>query len=234
MLYCSKCGVKVEDRVKKCPLCHLSIQHHELAASDSEEKYPAVKFKETMSNRQKRFISWIILTVIFLIGFLTVMTTNLLQSGNLSWAGYPMVSMGGAWLISTLLLFLFKSPLLIIIGNFFVLSGLLALIDVIDGRLQWYLVLGLPIIGMLAFSTLMFYLVKSLLKNRYALIISLSLIIIIANCFGLNLLASAYLGNVRVSWALYVAISLGPVSLLLVLYHFGLRKVIDLRKIFHF
>lgn len=234
MPYCSKCGVKLDNNIEKCPLCNLSIQKFDQSNSINRKKYPEQKYRESLSNRQIRFFTWQILSIVFAIGFLIVMTINLLQNSSLSWAGYPMTAIGAAWLLMTFVVFFLKTPILIITGNFITLSGLFVLLDIIDGNLNWFLTLGLPILGMVATIALIVYFSILLFKNKYSLILSIFLNMIVVFCIGINLLISGFQGNTRISWSLFVTIAIVPISLLLLWYNFHLRKIIDFKKIFHY
>ncbi|HPI88856.1 MAG TPA: hypothetical protein PK859_06080 [Spirochaetota bacterium] len=126
-----------------------------------------------------------------------------------------------------------RRPGIIIAGNFIVTTGFLALLDVFDGSLDWFLRLGLPIAGMVTVASLLIALFVWLLKRWAALLWSIIILLAGVFCIGLDLLVSGYRGSVGMSWSFIVMVSLYPVALLLLFYHIFLRKRLDLKRFFH-
>jgi hypothetical protein len=234
MPYCSQCGVEVNEGTEKCPLCHEPIKTKgKKKKKADEEKYPVGEERIPLTNGQKRFLAWEILTFFLLTAFGVVLTINLIKEGTISWAGYPMVGIGSVWIISTLILLLFRNVILILSGIFVSLTGALVLIDIIDGSLNWFLVLGLPLVGMITVASGAVALLIRFLKDVGANLAAFILFLIGILCLGIDLLVSGYMGNVSISWSAIVMVSIYPVAFFLVYYHYRLKKRIDLKKIFH-
>jgi len=234
MPYCSQCGVELNAETKKCPLCKTTIYSKEEGGDEkAQNDYPPVEVKATMTNGQKRFLSWEIETFFLATSFGIVLTINLLKEGTISWGGYPLIAIGSVWLISTLILLLFKQLILIMTGLVVSLTGALVLIDLMNGKLEWFLVLGLPIVSMTAFVAAVVALLVKYLRNPGANLAAFITFLIGVFCLGLDLLISGYRGKVYISWSAIVMVSLYPLALFFLYYHYRLRKRFDLKKIFH-
>ena len=232
MPYCSQCGVEIDNSADLCPLCGAPVQKFgEL--DDEQKRYPErYRFKK-MSGAQKRLIAWLTLTTLFVTSFLVVLTVNLVLEKRITWGSYALTGIGAGWIYSGLLFLFIRRTSLIIAGNFIVTTGFLALIDVFDGSLDWFLRLGLPIAGMVTVASLLIALFVFLLKRWAALLWSILILLAGVFCIGLDLLVSGYRGPVGMSWSFIVMVSLYPVALLLLFYHIFFRKRLDLKRFFH-
>lgn len=231
MSYCSKCGVKVDSNVKKCPLCNIPIHHFD--NSPSSGNYPERKNKASMTNKQIRTLTWHILSLIFTISFLIVLSVDLVINSKITWSGYPMTGIGAAWLITTFILLFLRKPLIIVIGNSFSILCCLLLIDIFDGNLNWFLQLGLPIWGMVTAIVVTIFILIITLKNPGAEVTGIAFILIGFFCIGLELLVSAFMGNISLKWSFIVLSIMLPLGSFLIIYHYALRKKYDLSKVFH-
>jgi len=233
MPYCSKCGVEIEDRLEKDPLCNTPVQNLDAEELSDDNRYPSIKEKSSMANPQKRFLAWEMLSILLVTSFLIVLTINLTIDGTLSWAGYPMAAIGVAWIYTTLILLFFKKPALIFAGNFTATIGFLAIVDMFNGKLEWFLVLGLPIVGIIVGASLFNIILTGKIKDRGANIAACIILTTGICCIGFDLLISAYMGAVSITWSAIVMVSLIPITMFLLYYHYSLRKKIDIKRIFH-
>lgn len=232
MPYCPACGVEVDNGILSCPLCSTGIPAINSVSSEAEIHYPHQEPK-TRNLKKIRSIAWTILTVLNVTAFFIVMTVNLVLTGDLSWAGYAMSGIAAEWLLSSLLMFLIHRPALIVAGFSVIITGLTVLIDIIDGYLDWFLVLALPIIGMVAAMATLAIILGRMLDHPGLSLYGYYLIIIAMFCAGLDLLISAFTGAASMSWSLIVAASILPIATLLIVYHKFIRERIDLAKYFH-
>jgi hypothetical protein len=231
MPYCPRCGVETDRGVASCPLCSTEIPRFN--EGEDERRYPERRRYAPLSGAQKRFMVWLAVTMLFLTSFLVVLTVNLVAEGRITWGSYALAGIGAGWIYISLLLLFIRKASLIIAGNFIVTAGFLALIDVFDGSLDWFLRLGLPIAGMVTAASLLMALFVSALKRWPALVCALALIVSGVVCVGLDLLVSGYRGSAGMTWSFIVMVALYPLAGLFLAYHVFLRKRIDPGRYFH-
>jgi len=233
MPYCSNCGVEVDVHVENCPLCLKPIQRFSDEITETKGLYPERPVSGKISGKKIRLISWLAVSIFLLSAFLIVLAIDLIMNGRISWSGYAMTGIGVTWLYSSVILFFLQRPAVIIIGNFIATNGLLVLIDVINGSLEWYLTLGLPISGMVALFSAVIAMFAVRFKTPGVILSSIILILAGVFCIGIELLVSGYLGSVRLSWSFIVLASIYPLAIFLLFYHFILRKRFDVKSFFH-
>ncbi len=239
MAYCARCGVEVDSGVEECPICAAPIPVFD--DDDGDERYSiapryptALEPPEPPSSRQIRMTIWATLSALFLVSFLVVIAVNLIWTGgHLTWAGYALASIGVAFIACTTILLLFRWPWIIVVSNYPSVVGFLALLDLFDGGLDWFLPLGLPI----ATATFLVPIVSLILwmfwKDRGANHLAVLLCLVALLCLGIELMASGYLGDVELSWSFVVVAVLTPLSGFFFVYHYVLRRIVRLRKLFH-
>ena len=84
-MYCVKCGVKLADTEKKCPLCDTAVYHPEIKQEAAKELYPKDKMPKAVSGRAVLCGAIIIL---FMIPLLISLNTDILRNGSIDWSGY--------------------------------------------------------------------------------------------------------------------------------------------------
>ena len=240
MSYCSRCGVEVDVGVERCPLCAAPIPTFDDELDDElsrriAPRYPtALEPPERVKGWKVRMALWATLSALLLVSMLAVLTVNLLWTGgSLTWGGYALASLGLAWASLTVALLLARWPWIVVVGNYLLVVGFLAVIDALDGSLDWFLPLGLPIatagfvVPIVSIILWMFWTDHG--ANHLAVLLDL----IAALCLGLDLVTSSQLGRPGLSWSLVVVAVLVPLSGFFFLYHYVLRKVARLRRLFH-
>ena len=146
-MYCVKCGVELEDGVKKCPLCETPVpQMEDLEKNIYESEYPKININiyELKMKRVKKtvFLSFFSISII---SILEVLFQNIIMYKKLKWGYYTIPSI----LIFDLFLFILldsyrmRTNLFIC---FFGLSGYFLILDYGDKVLTWSLKLGIPIV----------------------------------------------------------------------------------------
>jgi len=84
-MYCAKCGVRLSDTEKVCPLCGLKVYHPELEQSEGSELYPTGRFPK--SEKPSKAVQ-MVLTVLFLITGGVMLYYDLGPDGHMEWSGY--------------------------------------------------------------------------------------------------------------------------------------------------
>lgn len=236
MPYCSRCGVEVDNHVENCPLCNTPIQHFEEGAA-AESRYPSdtAESKPRMTDRVRRRILWEVLTLLYAIAVIVVVGSDLRVDAAMDWSLYPTISIVLVWIYTTLLIFFRHHPVTIITGVIISTIAYLAAIDLVDGTLDWFFPLGLPIFAFFVTIAGILSGIAVRAKERGLNVVAFVLIGIAVFCLGVDLLVSHYLtGGVHFSWSIVVLLTLVPVSIILLFLHYRLRNRFDLKRIFHF
>ncbi len=84
-MYCVKCGVKLADTEKKCPLCNTAVYHPELTQADVHPLYPQNKFPK-IKPKSKGFNGAVI--ILFLIPMIISFISDWQTDKALNWFGY--------------------------------------------------------------------------------------------------------------------------------------------------
>ena len=83
-MYCIKCGVKLADSEKECPLCGTKVYHPDIQQKD-EYMYPKNKYP----SQEMHPLGWpIFLTACFLIPIIITLACDLRFSLSITWSGY--------------------------------------------------------------------------------------------------------------------------------------------------
>ncbi len=144
MPYCFKCGVEVDNGVKNCPLCNLDLPVFE-DEEIVEERYPSHEnvFREIKKRRKNVF--YFIYTLIALALLFNLEVIDMRTNDVLEWSRYTTI-----YIISSIA---YLYPILQYSKNEklnFSLIGLITIVllyfnDYLNGEIEWFFVLGLPI-----------------------------------------------------------------------------------------
>ena len=159
-MYCIKCGVKLGNAEKKCPLCNTVVFHPNFKPSEEQSLYPTNKMPSSRSGAHG--INGAIV-ILFLIPLLVCFFADLSLDGEMEWFGY----VAGALLVTYVafalpLWFRAPNPVIFVPCDFAAIALYLQYINATTGG-DWFLLFALPIIGGLcvitsAVTTLMRYL----------------------------------------------------------------------------
>lgn len=149
-MYCIKCGVKLADTEKKCPLCNTVVCHPDFANKAVQPLYPSDKMPKNVS-RSKALNGAVI--ILFLIPLLVCFTADLHLDGHLGWFGYVAGALVLAYIAFALPMWFGKPNPVIFVPCNFVAAGLYLLyIDLATGG-TWFLRFALPVTGGLCLIT---------------------------------------------------------------------------------
>lgn len=157
-MYCIKCGVKLADGTKKCPLCGANLNFPEYENITPEAKYPKSEFANKEINRHGIVF---VLTFLFLIPALLVAVCDLSLNHAVTWSGYAFGAIALVYVIAILpMWFKMPNPVIFLPIDFAALLLYLLYIDLFtDGG--WFLGFAFPTVGALA---VIFCAVVTLLK----------------------------------------------------------------------
>lgn len=143
-MYCVKCGVKLADTEKHCPLCGTVVFHPEITRDAGTVMYPAGK---TPAAPIKPIWPLIIFSAAFLLPIFIVLMCDIQLNGELNWAGYVVGALVTSYMIVVLpRWFRDPNPVIFVPCGFAAVALYVFYINyAVDGN--WFLTLALPIIG---------------------------------------------------------------------------------------
>ena len=159
-MYCIKCGVKLADTEKKCPLCNTVVCHPDFEQTAERPLYPSNKLPK--NNSGSKALNGIVI-ILFLIPMFVCFFADWFLDGKIEWFGY----VAGALLVSYVVIALplwFKkpNPVIFVPCNFVTTALYLLYINLAtDGN--WFMSFAFPVISGLCIIvctvvTLMYYL----------------------------------------------------------------------------
>lgn len=237
MALCPNCKVEVGNSVRHCPLCHAMIQ------SGDPLPFPHQSFPEhiidpedqsQLTPREKRTIFLELYTICSLIAAIVVLAIDLLVDQRLRWSLYPIVSFACLWLLVCIPLILAGHPWLIlsVLGPSTLLF--LFLLDTIDGRVEWFLPLGLPLGLLLEIAIVACGTLTVTARRKGINIIAITLVGAVFVCMGVDIMVNLYLQHVfLISWSAIVVLAGIPLAGFLFFMHYRIVNRASLRKLFH-
>lgn len=143
-MYCIKCGVKLADGERECPLCQTRVAHPDLAVADGERLYP----ENSLPARQRTSrLGQIILTALCVLALAVVLLCDLQFSGAVTWSGYVMGALGVGYVMLVLpLWFRRPNPVIFVPCAFAAVALYLLYIDLAVGG-KWFLSFAFPLTG---------------------------------------------------------------------------------------
>lgn len=161
-MYCIKCGVRLADTEKKCPLCNTVVCHPDFTNTAERPLYPSNKLPKSSSGSKALNGAMII---VFLMPLLICFAADLHMDGHLAWFGY----VAGALILAYVVLALPKwfcrpNPVIFVPCGFAAAGLYLLYINLATGG-TWFLRFALPVTAGLclitsAVVTLLYYLRK--------------------------------------------------------------------------
>ncbi len=161
-MFCIKCGVKLADTEKSCPLCGTVVYHPDIKQKDTPPLYPTGRIPKTHAN--SKAVNGIYI-MIFLIPLLVCFLADIQTNGSLDWFGFA----AGGLLIGYLVFALpywFKNPnpVIFVPCDFAATICFLLYIDLVTSG-RWFMSFAFPVAGAIALITctvvtLLYYLKK--------------------------------------------------------------------------
>ena len=143
-MYCVKCGVKLADSEKTCPLCGTRVFHPDLVQAAGEELFPQGKYPK---NRRKPVFPQVFLTVLFLIPALIVLICDLQFEPGVTWAGYVIGALAVGY-VGVILPRWWRNPnpVIFVPCTFLAVGLYLLFINLVTGG-DWFLSFAFPVTG---------------------------------------------------------------------------------------
>ena len=141
-MYCIKCGVKLADSEKVCPLCNTEVYHPDLYIKHAPSPYP--KFNEKQEQISKSGMI-LILTLLFLIPVIVLLLVDHKINSRVTWSGIAMLGIAlGYCLIVLPLWFRKPNPVVFVPIDFVLAGGYLLYINAHFGG-EWFLPFAFPV-----------------------------------------------------------------------------------------
>jgi Family of unknown function (DUF6320) len=231
MTICAHCGVELDDGMKICPLCGMDMEKNE----DQEyvsNNYPSDIIK--LQKKEKKRFLWELSAVIAFSAIAVCTLVDLLVSKGLKWSLYSDIPVSAIWVILTLFRFAHKRIILLVLSILMIILTALFLLNLISPDKQWFFPVGLPV-------TLAAFLAVSIVLALYRAarfkglnIIAAALVVLSGFCIVLEFTLDLFLnGVVNLRWSLIAAVSVIPVALIFLFYHYRLQKGKRLDSFFH-
>jgi len=237
MPYCSRCGVEVDNDVKKCPLCSTPIQ---ILGSDNLTlgRYPDKPAPQPApprrNKKEQRRMAAIIITFGLLIPGSIAIAADLVVNKDITWGTYTISALIYIWVIILLPVLYYKTPVFTLMAYY--LSTLLFLysIEAFSGGDKWFRQLALPIITV----TAILIAINFFIANRSAIkginIFAFAVFSLGLECVGIEMALSLFLENtIRVWWSIMVLSATFPTGGLLLYLHYKTKKPLKAEKFFH-
>ena len=150
-MYCVKCGVKLQDGIKSCPLCHTPVLFPGMEQSVPEpavypDRYPAEK-------KQTRFLALGLITAMLTAVCIACFVFCLKTYGYLFWSNYVMLGIALVYIVCVLpLWFRKRDPLVFLPVDFVCVCGYLLFVCVYNGG-RWFLGFAFPVTMLLGLLT---------------------------------------------------------------------------------
>lgn len=141
-MYCVKCGVKLADTEKLCPLCGTVVFHPEIHRDAGTAMYPNGKRPKSPT---RSVWPLIIFSAAFLLPIFIVLLCDLQLNGELTWAGYVVGALITSYVILVLpMWFRNPNPVIFVPVGFATAALYILYINFATGG-NWYLPFALPV-----------------------------------------------------------------------------------------
>lgn len=143
-MYCIKCGVKLADTEKQCPLCATRVFHPDMTQKDAQPLYPQDRLPPVQTRSKAPLV---VVSALFLLPVLIVLMCDLQLSGSITWSGFVIGAVLTGYVILILPMWFHKpDPVIFVACNFAAAILYLLYIDFATGG-GWFLGFAFPVAG---------------------------------------------------------------------------------------
>ena len=144
-MYCIKCGVKLSDSEKSCPLCGVRVWHPDLEQPKGENLYPKNRFPDDRST----LLAQAIVSALFLLPMLVTPLCDMQFSGGITWSGYVIGALLLTYVVAVLPSWFKKpNPVIFVPCGFAAVALFLHYVNFTVGG-SWFWTFALPLVGTL-------------------------------------------------------------------------------------
>lgn len=149
-MYCIKCGVKLADTEKRCPLCSTIVCHPDFESISDRLLYPSNKLPTNNSGSNALNV---VVIILFLIPLIVCFVADLSLDGQLEWFGYVTGALAISYITLALPLWFEKPNPVIFVPCDFATVGLYLLYINLVTNGDWFLSFAFPITAGLGLIT---------------------------------------------------------------------------------
>ena len=144
-MYCIRCGVKLAEDKKPCPLCGTVPFHPELEPQEAKPLYLQGRYPSTHVSRNVAMT--VISTVLFLLPMVITVLCDVQVSKNITWSGFVIGALTSVYVWGVLPFWFQKpNPVIFVPCGFGALAAFVLYINYATGG-AWFLSFALPVIG---------------------------------------------------------------------------------------
>ena len=149
-MYCIRCGVKLNDGERQCPLCQTEVCHPDFLNKEKQSLYPNKRYP---TPDPKPWGLQLVITIAMLIPILLMLSIDLKANGSVTWCGYGIGAVVLGY-VSIILPFWFRKPNpVIFVPVDFICVGLYLLYINLATNGNWFLSLAFPVTGFFGLIT---------------------------------------------------------------------------------
>ncbi len=156
-MYCVKCGVRLQDGVKECPLCRTPVRIEPEDGGEPPATYSA-RYPDEPDHARLFFLSFV--TAVLLIASLVCLVVCLRTYGALAWSGFVIFGAALVWVLFILPNWFSRwRPLVFVPIDFAAACGFLLYVCLYTGG-RWFLSFAFPVTalcGLLAVAALILF-----------------------------------------------------------------------------
>lgn len=231
MIFCDKCGIDLEKDVITCPLCGYSEGSVSEEPVEKSALYPSDIIR--LHRKENRRHLWELTGIIAFSAVAVCTIVDFETTKTLSWSTFADTSIIAAW-ISLSLLLLYKKTLVIIPGLFITVLSLLLLFDLFDGQVNWFLKIGLPVTLAFFFFLGLILVFWNVVKLKGLNILAFAFLMLSLFCIVTETAIDNYMHSaIHIRWSAIVAVSILPLSLILLFVHYRMKKGKRLESFLH-
>ncbi len=236
MPYCPECCVELEKFVRICPLCYsksveekpLNIKNYPVLEMDEQE------IMDKKSSRKVKRLFWDIFNLLCILSIITIIIVDFFINKNMAASKYPITSILFSWICIGSLIVFFKKPYIAGAITIICSAIFLALLDWYSGKMEWFFIMGLPLLGIIAVLLLLAGIIIKTFRLKGLNILSLVLFDTSIFCCMVNLFVVKYLyDKYFLDWSLIVFVVIIPLIIILIFIQRRLTDEIRINKIFH-
>ena len=241
MAYCVRCGMSFKDRARACPLCGGKPTAEkgasaEAGALDFPEEKPfleEVLDEQDISHQQRRYIFFEIVSIIFGSALFITLLTDVLISHAITWSRYSSPAIVGGFLALGMPAILKRRPWILFAVLAPSLVLMLFLLDVMNGRIGWFLFWGLPLSVWAIVCAAGAGGIILAMRKRGLNVIAVILLFCALFCVGLEITIALNLSlHPMLVWSPIVALSAMPAAGMLFYLHYRIVRQASLKKLF--
>ena len=213
-MYCVYCGVKLQEGVGECPLCHTPVPELPGRGGEKQKQLYSDLLPEKENNHGRVLAVWLV-TAVMIAVCLGCLIFCLRTKNEASWSGYVLMTAGLIWMTLLFpLLFRRYRPMIFLPLSFACLAAYLLYICVKNGE-NWFLSFAFPVTGIACVLTLLAVALFRYIRQGRLRLLGLLLILIGSSFMLIEFFQHITFGTPMFVWSLYCVCGFGALGLFL-------------------